>query len=119
MAKKKRSQKHRKIYAEYYGIEIPEGMEIHHIDEDPENNDITNLLMLPMELHQRYHACKNAAMPLLAGFDGQLRRCNQYHFLVLSDFSDVLGECLKWMGEKELLGIRKWQKEGVLQHDSK
>ena len=116
---KKRSHKARKIYAEYFGIEIPKDMEIHHIDEDPENDDIKNLLMLPKELHQRYHTCKNAAMPLLSGFDGLLRGYNQYHFLVLSEFSDVLGECLMWMGEKEMLGVRKWQMEGVPPVESK
>lgn len=110
---KRRKRGYRKVYEDYYGIKIPAGMVIHHIDEDPENNDPKNLLMLPSELHQRYHTCKNAMLAILPHFDGELRRYNQYSFAVLADFAEVLRECQKWMGEQEMLGVRKWIKEGI------
>ena len=42
------------VWEEHYG-EIPEGMQIHHIDGDKTNNDISNLqLVTPLE-HKRIH----------------------------------------------------------------
>ena len=46
---------YRKIYEKKCNIKIPEGYEIHHIDMHRENNDIFNLVMLPKELHNKYH----------------------------------------------------------------
>ena len=36
-------------------MKIPEGNEIHHIDEDPTNNEWTNLICLTPEDHQKLH----------------------------------------------------------------
>lgn len=45
---------HRIVWEEHYG-KIPEGMQIHHIDGDKTNNDISNLqLLTPLE-HSRIH----------------------------------------------------------------
>ena len=46
------------VWEKYFG-EIPEGMQIHHIDGDKTNNDISNLqLVTPLE-HKRIHeGCK-------------------------------------------------------------
>lgn len=47
------------IYRRYYekkcNIKIPKGYEVHHIDFNRENNDIMNLVLLPKELHKKYH----------------------------------------------------------------
>lgn len=43
---------YRKFYAQYYGIKVPEDFDIHHIDFDRSNNDPSNLLMLPKNLHK-------------------------------------------------------------------
>lgn len=42
------------IYSYYYG-EVPKGYEIHHIDCDPSNNDISNLRLLTIEEHHKLH----------------------------------------------------------------
>lgn len=51
---------YREKYKRYYGIEFGKEFEVHHMDFDRENDDISNLLLLPKELHQRYHALINA-----------------------------------------------------------
>lgn len=49
------TQLHRDVWRYYYG-EIPEGdYEIHHIDCDKSNNDISNLQLLTREEHRRLH----------------------------------------------------------------
>ena len=45
---------HRAVYIYYFG-EIPAGYEIHHIDENKSNNDISNLVMLSKSEHQSLH----------------------------------------------------------------
>lgn len=46
---------HRLVWEKHYG-KIPEGFQIHHIDEDKTNNEITNLrLVTPLE-HKRIHS---------------------------------------------------------------
>ena len=52
---------HRAIYSYYHG-EIPEDYEIHHIDENKDNNDISNLQLLTKSEHRRLH---NLTRPLL------------------------------------------------------
>jgi hypothetical protein len=49
---------YRKIYAEYYG-DIPKGFVIHHMDHNKKNNDIDNLIAIPISLHASYHALYN------------------------------------------------------------
>ena len=57
----------KKIYADYFKIQVKEGYHIHHIDFNPENNDIENLLLLPDDLHRRLHEVKNRYGALLEG----------------------------------------------------
>lgn len=45
---------HRYVYA-YYNGEIPEGYHVHHIDGNPDNNDISNLELLSMHDHLSQH----------------------------------------------------------------
>lgn len=47
-------QAHRVIYEQHHGP-IPEGWHIHHIDEDPLNNDPSNLQALSPRDHSRLH----------------------------------------------------------------
>lgn len=49
---------YRKLYKEYYGIEFGKEFAIHHIDGNRNNNEISNLLLLPLSLHSKYHAYK-------------------------------------------------------------
>ena len=49
-----RKRMHRYVW-EYYNGEIPEGYQIHHIDKDKSNNDISNLELIPFSEHARLH----------------------------------------------------------------
>lgn len=51
-------QLHRLIYEDQYGP-IPKGMQIHHIDGDTTNNDISNLEMVSISEHNRIHKVGN------------------------------------------------------------
>lgn len=45
---------------EHYNGSVPEGYQVHHIDEDKGNNDITNLVLMTSSKHSRHHAIENA-----------------------------------------------------------
>jgi hypothetical protein len=51
---KSTQMEHRLVWEEHYG-EIPEGMQIHHIDGDKTNNDMSNLMLLTPLEHKRIH----------------------------------------------------------------
>lgn len=46
---------HRKIWEEFYGQKIPDGMVIHHKDFNPLNNSISNLELMTHEEHLSLH----------------------------------------------------------------
>jgi hypothetical protein len=49
---------HREVWKHHYG-EIPKGMNVHHKDENPLNNDISNLELLTISAHRRQHPFKD------------------------------------------------------------
>jgi len=55
MKKRIQSRVYRKIYENYYGVKIPKGMHIHHIDGNRENNDPLNLKLLTPKEHFAIH----------------------------------------------------------------
>lgn len=46
---------YRKFYQENTGVLIPKGYDVHHIDLNRDNNDISNLVAIPKKVHQLYH----------------------------------------------------------------
>lgn len=46
---------HRHVWEEANGP-IPDGWHVHHIDHDPLNNDLSNLVAMPAEEHRAHHA---------------------------------------------------------------
>ena len=55
MGRKRKHFDYRQYYKDYYGIEFGNEMVVHHIDFDRSNNNIDNLIMIPRELHAKYH----------------------------------------------------------------
>lgn len=97
---------YKKLYAQTYGITWDADLEIHHIDRNRQNNDISNLILLPGYLHHELHICLNGAVfmcePVTAGdvIERMMERvfnygdsCDQQAFLSLLL---VLSECKKW-----------------------
>ena len=56
--RKDRDRLHRAVYKNHFG-EIPDGLDVHHIDGDKANNDISNLELLSRSDHLRHHALEN------------------------------------------------------------
>lgn len=61
---------HRAVW-QYYNGKIPEGYEIHHIDENPVNNDIKNLTCLQATKHHSHHMQKRESQEYTCQFCGQ------------------------------------------------
>ena len=53
------AKKRRRIYCNHYQVEDDRSFDIHHIDFNHENDDISNLVMIPRELHRKYHEIIN------------------------------------------------------------
>lgn len=49
------SKNYRQYYKDYFGIDFGSNLHIHHIDGNRENNHIDNLLLMPKELHSKFH----------------------------------------------------------------
>lgn len=108
-------------YKRYYGIDFGSDYVIHHIDFDRNNNDISNLLLLPTELHQRYHFYLTA----LCGPSwktGELllnTKLSRFGLIPYSSDEMLLGlietikECQKWLLYKEHLDMHKQFGRGV------
>lgn len=97
---------YKKLYAQTYGINWDADMEIHHIDRNRQNNDISNLILLPGYLHHDLHNCLHEAVFLSEqgtigdNIERMMQRVfnyggsyDQQSFLRLSC---VLSECKRW-----------------------
>lgn len=106
---------YREKYKRYYEIDFDSDYVIHHIDFDRNNNDIGNLLLLPSELHQRYHFYL-AAICGANWKTGQftintklspfgMLPCNNDDYL--QGLIDTVKECQKWLQYKNNLDMQK------------
>ena len=97
---------YKKLYAQTYGITWDADLEIHHIDRNRKNNDISNLILLPGYLHHELHNCLNEAVFLsVQGTTGDIiermmarvfNYGNSYDQRVFLRLSYVLSECRRW-----------------------
>lgn len=109
---------YRKLYEAHYGIKILPGFEIHHIDQNRNNNNIKNLLLLPKRLHSQLHWVNNT---LFAYFDNSKKFLqimnNAHHCNYLSSTVEMwrvlCEEMPQWIRRKEYEdsykeGFRGW-----------
>ncbi len=92
-----------KHYEEYFGIEIPEGFVIHHIDGNRENNNIDNLIMIPKKLHARYHFFSRQIEAMKIAMDMD----NVYKAWAFEGYSEVIKECKKYINQKYCMEMSK------------
>ena len=96
---------YREKYKRHYNIDFGSEYVVHHIDENKQNNDISNLLLLPRELHNKYHLCKNIVTssnpPLEIVESGNHEQ--KYYITYLSHFIETIRECNKWYDYKLFL----------------
>ena len=95
-----RLKDYRKKYKRYYGIEFDRSYAIHHIDGNHENNDMRNLLLLPTELHSRYHFLRSCvehgdrpSLDISSNIYGNLAR--GWYYEQLDNFLKCQEECGK------------------------
>lgn len=103
------------LFESHYGITVPKGYEIHHIDLNHDNNSIENLMVIPKGLHRRYHfllskmgcSVSKTANPYEFIYDVRIhsgasseRTLNNYYFNLLSE---ILLECREWYDYKLFL----------------
>lgn len=97
---------YKKLYAQTYGITWDADLEIHHIDRNRQNNDISNLILLPGYLHHELHICLNEAVFMSEqGSAGDViermmakvfNYGDSYDQRVFLRLSYVLSECKRW-----------------------
>ena len=103
---------YRAMFKRYYGIEFSNKYEVHHIDLNHENNDINNLMLLPRELHHRYHFYLNATnygevetykRTIDVRIYGNAINKNTYERDMIQGLFEVLDECSIWYDYKNYL----------------
>ena len=98
---------YRKKYRQHYGIDFSNDYVVHHIDLDRSNNDIDNLLLLPKQLHSKYHFYLTSMRSHGGdGFtfhvDGRIRPAafESWYLTSVKRFAEALDECAKWYDYK-------------------
>ena len=99
-------------YKRYYNIEFDSDYDIHHIDFNRNNNDITNLLLLPKELHSKYHFLTNALGQADKNGDLKLNILlsflnSDYSAKIMEQLGKTLQEINRWLVYKQELEIKK------------
>lgn len=95
-----------KFYSRYYGITWDrQKFEVHHIDGNRKNNEIENLVLLPVELHRELHKAMSALwvpeMPAKVAVFQYLQTClngwsDWFIGKALPDLIEVVNKCHKW-----------------------
>jgi hypothetical protein len=100
---------YREVYKSYYDIEFDDDYEIHHIDLNHKNDDIKNLMLLPKEIHQKYHLAlselpiENGSINIITQIKSVVEQgngFNSYMLAAVERFVNIYSECQKWLDYK-------------------
>lgn len=103
---------YRKLYAETFGIKIPSNYDVHHLDFDHSNNDLSNLVLLPRALHNKIHKFEREQGLIVKNADGRFNFSSQLGASVVAKackdyaFIAILMEDWLFCKEAELRGIK-------------
>lgn len=107
---------YRKQYEDKYGIVIPADYDIHHVDLNHDHNDMSNLLLLPHDLHMRLHRILHEGLVthsahILSFGDCQIAAMCSFSGTMLAEYAAIYNELHKWAAAKEfedyrILGLR-------------
>lgn len=116
MKKAEDIKNYRLKYKRYYGIEFSSGYDVHHIDFDRTNNDISNLILLPKELHAKYHMLIGELGGLdkygNIKFNALINLCvSNYAAPIIEQLGAVIQEINKWVIYKQQLDMQKQIKQ--------
>lgn len=88
--------------------------DVHHIDNNHNNNDIRNLVLIPHELHQKYHTLRRTAImcQVPAQMFGNEVSTILYESNAIAKYLSCLEECMIYMDYKKMADykIRSTQK---------
>ena len=116
---------YKKVYEKALGIKWDRSMyNVHHIDQDRSNNDISNLLLLPSDLHHRFHLALYGInevkdMKMIDFVRTCMRRFHTNEGLCINDAMSVffyLDDIMFWVMMKELRyrsGMREYGVKGI------
>lgn len=101
---------YRKFYEEVTKVKLPEDFDVHHIDGNRKNNQITNLVALPSELHKKYHDLvfyfKNKNFRPIVRILGVLNGgngFNDYYKICYDNFLKIYKQCQKYVDYRDYL----------------
>jgi len=102
---------HQKIFCEYWKIKyIPSEYCIHHLDHNPKNNKIENLLLMAQHNHKMYHGHLDnsyiTAEQLL-----QVERIKHFKNLKVKETKSIRTEVVRRLKEGKILSIEKVKKD--------
>lgn len=107
---------YRKFYKDYYGIEFDgRKFEVHHIDLDRENNDIKNLILLPKNLHKKYHDLLPYVQSLVDDKSVKtiidMNNGQTLYYDEMKEFCELMIEINSWKCKKAMNDLRVANKE--------
>lgn len=94
----KKSVNYRTEYERIYG-KIPEGFVIHHIDGNRNNNEISNLIMIPNKLHAKYHMSKSMSS-YIVGIEIPIGKYSDCELIMVKHYIDSLIEINSYLNLK-------------------
>lgn len=122
MGRKRKRFDYRQYYKDYYGIEFGDEMVVHHIDFDRSNNNIGNLLLMPKELHAKYHwnvSCLGGAGSGIIDGDVKITGnlcCQASRFRGLADAFDELIDWTRIKYQMEMMKAQGVRWNEVVRH---
>jgi hypothetical protein len=98
---------YREKYKRHYNIDFGSEYVVHHIDENRQNNDISNLLLLPRDLHSKYHTYKLQHMmtPFYSDLSYSSSISRSLYRTTYNDFEKVLEEAEQWVNLKHSMDM--------------
>lgn len=100
---------YRQDYEKYYNTKVDGSWEVHHIDYNHDNNDMSNLVAIPDWLHHRLHLAYFRFEQLQSDFtfsDIKLHSgvlCSHTEFMsALADYVNVVNECTAYMNMRDM-----------------
>lgn len=97
---------YRSIYEKCLRCKIPDGFVIHHIDFNRENNEISNLIAIPEQLHKDYHKIITQIREQFGiddnhiKFTTKINDVTMYEAQMLYEYCNIIFEIQKWRSEK-------------------
>ena len=101
---------YRKIYESETKTKIPKGFDVHHLDFNRDNNDISNLVALPRDLHAKFHTTynelympnKSDMIPVNSFQTGFIHFCLN----TITEYEKVYADVIEWITYRDfLMGI--------------